>query len=79
MKKNIAAMINRLNPKDIPRPSYRQAIIHLIKAVGEADRQKVHSVTIEAIRTVLETLQLEASLAMGSGASQDDQGAAQDP
>jgi hypothetical protein len=57
MNKGIAAMINRLNPKVIQKPTYRQAILHLVQTVEHADKQKVNSVTIEAIRSVLEALQ----------------------
>ncbi len=57
MKEKMIDMINRMNPKEIPRPSYQQAFIHLLQTVAHADKQGVKSVTIEAIRVVTETLQ----------------------
>ena len=54
----IVKMINALNPKGaIPTPTYEQAFVHLLQAVRLADKQGVHSVTIEAIRTVTQALQ----------------------
>ncbi len=57
MRKKIAELINNLNPKKITPPTYHQAFVHLIQTVAEADRQKVNSVTIEAIRVVVQALQ----------------------
>lgn len=66
MKKpaTIAQMINRLNPKGpIPTPTYKQAFTHLLQVVQQADLANVKSVTIEAIRVVVDTLnQPEAPL-----------------
>ena len=54
----IVKMINKLNRgQSIPRPTYKQAFIHLLQVVALADKQGVNSMTIEAIRVVTETLQ----------------------
>jgi hypothetical protein len=46
---------------EIPKPTLKQALIHVGRAVAESDRRRLVSPTIEAMRVLLEAYTLQPS------------------